>query len=102
MILKTIQWDIIMNNFYVNYLFIREILMEIEVIRHNFEKSPNIKFYNNPSEGWEPSCAMRADRQTDRQAGRQTDRKIDSANSRFSQFCNCAEKEDNSRCWVVD
>ena len=44
------------------------ILMKLEFSRQIFEKSPNVKFHENPASGNRLVQCRRADKQTDRQA----------------------------------
>ena len=59
----------------VRYQFSCQIVMNLEFSGQIFEKYSNIKFHENPSVQWEPSCYMLTDRH-------------DEANSQFRNFTN--------------
>jgi hypothetical protein len=62
--------------------------MKLEFSQQSFEKYSNIKFRKSPSSGSRViTCGWKENRQTDRQTDRH-----DEANSRFSQFCERAQK----------
>ena len=70
-------------------LYCCPILMKLEFSGQMFEKLSNIKFHENLSSGSPVGPRGRAGGRTDRH---------DEANSRFSQFCECAQNTAIRRC----